>query len=77
MLSHVYSHPYKIKIMLNGEITKYKRGLEASGFLQIPSMSFNEIFAPYITVEAISIIVAISTYRCYFINRLNVTMRFA
>lgn len=66
----------KLKLRPNGEITKHKARLVARGFLQKPSIDFDEVYAPLARLETNIFIVSIATYKVWKIHQLNVNSAF-
>lgn len=67
---------YKLNLRLNGEIAKYKVRLVARGFLQKPSIYFDEVYAPVARIEIIIIVMSTTTYKGWKIHQQDIKSTF-
>lgn len=67
---------YKLKRRLNGETSKHKARLVVIGFLQKPSIDFDEVYAPVTRPETIRIVVSTTSYRGWNIHLLDIKSTF-
>lgn len=67
---------YKLKLRLNGKITKQKMRLVARGFLKKPGIDFEKVYAPVARLETIRIIMLTATYKGWKIHQEDVKLEF-
>ena len=60
------------KYKKNGNLQKYKAGLVAGGFMQVPGMDYNETFSPVVQLEMIRAILALAITEDWEIQQMDV-----
>jgi hypothetical protein len=67
---------YKVKKDENRCIVKHKACLVAKGYVQRPSMDFEEVFAPVARLESVQLILALVPYRGWEVHHMDVKSAF-
>jgi hypothetical protein len=63
---------FKVKMLPNGQVNKYKARLCARGFSQEYGVDYFETFAPVIRMESLQILLAVATIQNWEIHQMDV-----
>jgi len=67
---------FKVKLNLDGSISKHKARLVARGFLHRYGVDYNEVFAPVARLETIRLVVALASSKNFSLSHLDVKSAF-